>query len=246
MVIGGKRRGLSPDRSGGDCPQNIDKVIIALDVNDKQTAQQLIDQLTPPISFYKVGLELYTGEGNAIIKLLKEQNLRIFLDLKLHDIPNTVAKTVANLAKYKPDMFTAHVLGGRKMLEAAVKVAREVYPRTKVLGVTILTSLDQNALKELGISEKVEHLVTQLAQAAFDSGCDGIVCSANDLSFLRSKFPPPFLLVAPGIRLPEDKTDDQLRTATANEALEKGADYLVVGRSITAKKQPAEALNQLF
>lgn len=222
------------------------KVIIALDVSSRQQAENLISQLTPPIGFYKIGLELYTAEGNNFIQSLRGQNLKVFLDLKLHDTPNTVAKTVANISKYKPDMITVHALGGSKMLEAAVQTTKQIYSRMKVLAVTVLTSLDQALLKQIGLNEDIEGLIGKLGQAGYDSGCDGLICSASDLPYLREKFGPPFLLVTPGIRLPEDEKDDQLRTASAKEALENGADYLVVGRSITHKKQPADALKKIF
>lgn len=222
------------------------KVIIALDASNRQQAENLISQLSPPISFYKVGLELYTAEGNDFIKYLNEQGLKVFLDLKLHDIPNTVAKAVSVIAELNPDFITVHALGGPKMLQAAVEAARGAGSTMKVLAVTVLTSLDQAALNQMGVEKGLQDLIVKLAQSAYDSGCDGLVCSASDLSFLREKFPATFLMVTPGIRLPEDSADDQKRVATASEALKKGADYLVIGRSITEKEQPAEALGKLL
>ena len=223
-----------------------DKVIIALDVENKSQALALVDQLTPPIDFYKIGLEFYLSEGNGFIKELKERNLKVFLDLKLHDIPNTVSNAVRAIAKLKPDMITVHTLGGEKMLQAAVDAARNANPEIKVLGVTVLTSLDEAAVSQIGFEGNIKDLVFNLAKLAYVSGCDGVVCSGYDLPILRKQFSAPFLMVTPGIRLSDDKALDQRRIATPSMAIEQGADYLVVGRSITTAKQPSAALKQLF
>lgn len=224
-------------------PNNI---IIALDTSSRQETEELISKLSPPINFYKIGLELYIAEGNDIVKSLKERGLKVFLDLKLHDIPNTVSKAAANIAKLKPDMITVHTLGGLKMLEAAVESVKQVSPQTKVLGVTVLTSLDEQALRCLGVNVDIKQFIIQLGEAAYESGCDGLVCSAADLTFLRPKFKEPFLLVTPGIRLEKEEAADQIRTATVNQALQNGADYLVIGRSVTKKANPKKQLEQLI
>jgi len=223
------------------------KIIIALDVNNKQEALSLIGQLSPQIDFYKVGYELYLSEGNDLIKELKTRGLKVFLDLKLHDIPNTVSRAVAVIAKLKPDMITVHALGGAQMLKAAIDAAKDVHSQIKVLGVTVLTSLDEAAVKQMGFGKDIRALVPELARLVYESGCAGIVCSGQDLPSLRQEFPPPFLMVTPGIRLPEQQgQDDQKRMITPSTAIKKGADYLVIGRAITNQEQPAAALKQLF
>jgi len=226
---------------------NTDKVIIALDVNNKQEALRLINELSPPVEFYKVGFELYLSAGNDFIRELKTRNLKLFLDLKLHDIPNTISRAVAVIAKLKPDMITVHALGGAEMLKAAVDAAKDIHPQMKVLGVTVLTSIDQAAIRQIGFGKDIKTLVLELARLAYESGCAGIVCSGSDLPFLRKEFASPFLMVTPGIRLLEEKAaDDQKRTITPSLAIKQGADYLVLGRAITNQEHLAAALKQLF
>lgn len=230
-----------------DKPENIfEKIIIALDVPSQEEALQIIRHTHPPIDFYKVGLELYNSAGADFVKNLKAKGLKIFLDLKLHDIPSTVAKAVTSIAKMDTDMITVHTFGGHEMLKAAVEGAKTQNPDIKVMGVTVLTSLDEIAIRHIGIDINIGKLVERLSTIANDCGLDGIICSATDLSFLRSKLPQPFLMVTPGIRKPGDTTADQKRTATPIQALNNGADYLVVGRSVTAQKDCKQALEQLF
>ena len=223
-----------------------DKVIVALDVQEQAKALELIDKISPPIDFYKIGLELYISEGNEFVKLLKDKGHKVFLDLKLHDIPNTVAKAVASICRQKPDMITVHALGGAEMLKVAVDAAKEMSPQTKVLAVTVLTSLDSEGLKNIGIQKGLKDTIKNLAGLAHESGCDGIVCSAADLEELRDTYPSPFLMVTPGIRLENDNSDDQKRVTMPTTALEQGADFLVIGRSITAKNEPKKALERIF
>ena len=226
--------------------QLMEKVIVALDVKEQAKALELIEQISPPIDFYKVGLELYTLAGNDFVSRLKEQGMKVFLDLKLHDIPTTVSRAVASISNLMPDMITVHASGGAQMLKAAVSAAREVSPKTKVLAVTVLTSLDSDALIQIGMQPDIKEAIRKLAGLAYESGCDGIVCSAVDLEDLRDLYPSPFLMVTPGIRLAEEETHDQKRTSTPTDAIEQGADYLVIGRSISAQKQPKVALERIF
>ncbi len=223
-----------------------DKIIVALDVSEKERAEKIIEKLSSSVKYFKVGLELYSSEGNNIVKEIKSKGLRVFLDLKLHDIPNTVSNTIRNIAELKPSMVTVHTLGGGQMLEAAVAAARESYPEMKILGVTVLTSLDKKSLFSMGIEISEKDLVSKLAKLAFDSGCDGIVCSAQDLGDIREEYPPPFLVVIPGIRLPEDELADQRKVSHPCLAFEKGADFIVLGRSITNKEQPELAIKRLL
>lgn len=222
------------------------KIIIALDVSSKEEALQIIQHTHPQINFYKVGLELYNSAGPDFVKTLKAKDLKIFLDLKLHDIPSTVSRAVSSIAKMNPDMITVHAFGGQEMLKAAVESAKAQNPDIRVMGVTVLTSLDEIAIRHIGIDINIGKLVERLATMANDCGLDGIICSAADLSLLRSKLPRPFLMVTPGIRKPGDTTADQKRIATPSQALNNGADYLVIGRSITAQKDFKQALEQLF
>ncbi|KKN17194.1 hypothetical protein LCGC14_0968240 [marine sediment metagenome] len=226
--------------------QLMEKVIVALDVKEQAKALELIEQISPPIDFYKVGLELYTLVGNDFVSRLKEQGMKVFLDLKLYDIPTTVSRAVASISNLMPDMITVHASGGAQMLKAAVSAAREVSPKTKVLAVTVLTSLDSDALIQIGMQPDIKEAIRKLAGLAYESGCDGIVCSAVDLEDLRDLYPSPFLMVTPGIRLAEEETHDQKRTSTPIDAIKQGADYLVIGRSISAQKQPKSALDRIF
>ena len=226
--------------------QLMEKVIVALDVQEQAKALELIEQISPPIEFYKIGLELYTSAGNDFVSRLKERGMKVFLDLKLHDIPTTVSRAVASISNLMPDMITVHASGGAQMLKAAVSAAREVSPKTKVLAVTVLTSLDSDALIQIGMQPDIKEAIRKLAGLAYESGCDGIVCSAADLADLRDLYPSPFLMVTPGIRLAEEETHDQKRTSTPIDAIKQGADYLVIGRSISAQKQPKSALERIF
>ena len=226
--------------------QLMEKVIVALDVQEQAKALELIEQISPPIEFYKIGLELYTSTGNDFVTHLKDRGLKIFLDLKLHDIPTTVSRAVASISNLMPDMITVHASGGAQMLKAAVSAAREVSPKTKVLAVTVLTSLDSDALIQIGMQPDIKEAIRKLAGLAYESGCDGIVCSAVDLEDLRDLYPSPFLMVTPGIRLAEEETHDQKRTSTPINAIKQGADYLVIGRSISAQKQPKAVLERIF
>jgi orotidine-5'-phosphate decarboxylase len=221
------------------------QLILALDAPSATEALALVDRIGDEAGFYKVGLELYTRAGPAVVEDLHARRKRVFLDLKLHDIPNTVAGAVAAASDLGVDLLTLHVAGGRAMLEAAAR-ARD--GRLELLGVTVLTSL---AAGDLGAvwGRPVSALsteVTRLAGLARDSGLDGVVSSVAEVPSLRARLGDDFLLVAPGIRLPEGERGDQKRVATPAEAVSAGADYVVVGRAVTAAPDPLRALEAVY
>jgi orotidine-5'-phosphate decarboxylase len=215
--------------------------IVALDVPDAASALALLDRLGPSAGFVKVGLQLFTAEGPAVVRELRGRNLRVFLDLKLHDIPNTVAHAVKSAAALEVELLTVHASGGASMLRAAAEVAAGT--ALTLLGVTVLTSLDE---RELGEAWGREHLemegeVERLARLAERCGIPGVVASVHELPAVR-RAAPGLRVLTPGIRLAGDAPGDQSRTATPAEAARLGADYVVLGRSVTAAKDPAAAL----
>ncbi|AFY74430.1 orotidine-5'-phosphate decarboxylase [Synechococcus sp. PCC 7502] len=215
---------------------NTDQIIIALDVPSLDQAIALVEQL-PTVTFWKVGLELFTSCGIEIIRYLKSRNKKVFLDLKLHDIPNTVAATCRVLAKYEVDFLTVHAIGGRAMLEAAQSEIKG--SSTQLLAVTILTSISAQELgADLKIPLELSDYVLTLALMAQASGIAGCVCSAHELKVLRSHIQSNFYLVTPGIRLGGGINQDQNRVMTPKQAIALGADYLVIGRPITQAPNP--------
>jgi orotidine-5'-phosphate decarboxylase len=215
--------------------------VVALDVPDAAAATALLDRLGPAASFVKVGLQLFTAEGPAVVRALRERGLRVFLDLKLHDIPNTVAHAVRSAAALDVELLTVHASGGAAMLRAAVEAAAGT-PLT-LLGVTVLTSLDERGLGEAWGREKVEmeKEVERLARLAAGCGIPGVVASVREIPAVR-RAAPDLRVLAPGIRLAGDAAGDQSRTATPAEAARLGADYVVLGRSVSAAADPAVAL----
>lgn len=219
------------------------QIIVALDVSSLAQAIALVEKL-PEVTFWKVGLELFTSAGADIIKYLKSQDKRVFLDLKLHDIPNTVAAACRVLAKYEVDFLTVHALGGRAMLQAAQ--AEIQHTSTQILAVTILTSISEAELSnDLKIPVELEDYVLNLALMAQESGISGLVCSPHELKNLRSHLHPNFCLVTPGIRLADGAVHDQNRVMTPRQAIANGADYLVIGRPITAAINPHQAWTEI-
>lgn len=223
-----------------------DKVIVPLDVSREEDAIALLSQL-PEVQFWKVGLELFVSTGSAILPTLKDRQKRIFLDLKLHDIPNTVAGAARAAGKYGVDLLTIHATCGRKALQAAktalVEGAAEVgYPPPKLIAITLLTSLNSRDLAfDLKVPIELPEYALQMAVLAKESGLDGAVCSPQEAAQLRQVCGEEFLLVCPGVRPKWAETGDQSRTFTPSEAIEAGADYLVIGRPITAANNPQEA-----
>jgi orotidine-5'-phosphate decarboxylase len=224
---------------------NADRIIIALDVQTKEEGLALVSRLKDARTF-KVGLELFTAEGPALFRKLKALRKDIFLDLKLHDIPNTVAGSVRSAFKHGVQMMTIHAAGGREMMAKAAEVAREIAreagrPKPVLLGVTVLTSLKGADLEEVGMGPDVASQVLRLAGLAKAAGLDGVVCSPQEIEVLRKEYGRELAIVTPGIRPVWAAAQDQKRIMTPAEAVAKGADYLVIGRPITGAPSPNEA-----
>ena len=225
------------------------KIIIALDVKNKEEAVAVVSGLKDARTF-KVGLELFTAEGPALFKKLKVLRKGIFLDLKLHDIPNTVAGAVRSALRHGVQMMTVHASGGRDMMARAAEAARETAEAEKVerpllLGVTILTSLKSAELDEVGMKPDVAEQVLRLAGLAKSAGMDGVVCSPQEIEIIRKEHGRELLIVTPGIRPAWAAAQDQKRIMTPAEAVQKGADYLVIGRPITGAASPQDAFARI-
>jgi orotidine-5'-phosphate decarboxylase len=218
------------------------KIIVALDYPTADAAKQLADQLDPSRCKLKVGKELFTRSGPQIVKDLNAQGFDIFLDLKYHDIPNTVAKACSAAADLGVWMMNVHALGGNAMMKAAREVLGDSDDRPFLIAVTLLTSMDQTTFTQLGLKGTIADTVLKLAQNTQDSGLDGVVCSAQEASILRQKHGDAFQLVTPGIRPTNSVQGDQHRTMTPPEAINAGSSFLVIGRPITASTNPMQAL----
>ena len=226
-------------------------IIVALDVPSGDAAVELASQLAPVCGGFKIGSELFTTAGPDIVRKIRARGALVFLDLKFHDIPNTVAKAVAAATRLDVQMLTVHAGGGTEMLKAAEKAAEETayqLGRTPplVLGVTVLTSLDSAALREVGLDVNVEYQVRRLAGVAMKAGLRGLVCSPLEIPALRKTIPAQVQLVVPGIRTGEEKADDQKRTMTPREAIAAGANWLVIGRPIYAAENPCAAAEKIL
>jgi len=218
------------------------QLIVALDVPDGAAAIAAVEKLPPEVQFVKVGLELFIAAGPDVLKPIAALGKKIFLDLKLHDIPRTVERAVQSAAQHSVFMLTLHAAGGRAMLRAAADAARAFGPATpKLVAVTVLTSLDQNDLHELGVERSPAQQVLALGELAIGSGVDGLVCSAQEVGAMRQKLGPQPLLVTPGIRLPSNEVGDQKRVATPAAAVKAGSSFLVVGRPILESADPSAA-----
>jgi orotidine-5'-phosphate decarboxylase len=205
----------------------------------------LVDRLEGTCRWLKVGMELYYAAGNSLIEMLRKRGFSIFLDLKLHDIPNTVAGAVRSAATAGAELLTVHASGGGSMLQAAAEAARAP-GSPRLIAVTVLTSMDAGELVSVGVSSSPAEQALRLARLAKDSGIDGMVCSAEEVSSLRREIGSEALLVIPGIRPAGAKQDDQRRIATPGEAISRGASMLVVGRPITQASNPAEAAREIL
>ncbi|MCC8997092.1 MAG: orotidine-5'-phosphate decarboxylase [Nitrosomonas sp.] len=217
------------------------RIIVALDFDHAKTALDFCKKLSPQLCRLKIGKELFTAAGPAIIEKLTHQGFDIFLDLKFHDIPTTVAKACKAACELGVWMINVHASGGRKMLMAA----REAVPQnsTRLIAVTVLTSLNEHDLHEIGFSNSPQELVLKLAHLTQDCGLNGVVCSAQETTALRKELGRNFCLVTPGIRLIDNiKTDDQERVTTPHQAIANGSDYLVIGRPITQSPDPYQTL----
>jgi orotidine-5'-phosphate decarboxylase len=220
-----------------------DKIIVALDVPTKKEALELVEQLRKKISFFKIGLQLFTAVGPKVVREILETGAKVFLDLKLYDIPNTVAHAVESAGGLGVQMLTIHLSGG----DAMVKAALTARPKNmSILGVTVLTSLDEPAIRALGISSTIEEQVSRLAKMGVAAGIDGLVVSPHEVEVLRPQFGDDIELVVPGIRPPWSETADQKRVMTPRQALGAGADYLVIGRPIIADPNPLDAVAKIL
>ena len=221
------------------------QVIIALDVPTLDEAMGLVDSLGDETDFYKVGLELFTREGPSVVEALTTRDKRIFLDLKLHDIPNTMAKAIESLASLPVSMLTVHASAGSEALARCSDTMREALPDATLLAVTVLTSMDAENLNRLGVMNTPEDQVTRLAKLATEAGVGGIVCSPKELSSLCDALPSGVSFVTPGIRPAGAELGDQKRIMTPAEAAQAGANYLVIGRPILEAENPDEVIAQI-
>ena len=229
----------------------IDRLIVALDVNSKEKAVALAEKLKNDVKFFKIGLELFSSCGPEIVESIKDIGCDIFLDLKFHDIPATVAKAAAAVTSLEPFMFNVHAQGGYDMMKLAAEAvtaesARLGIDKPKILAVTILTSLDGKALKEIGLDETPREMVVRLARLAGKAGLDGVVASPSETKYIRKELGENFIIVTPGVRPEWAASNDQKRIATPNAAIKDGADYIVVGRPITESKNPVEAARTIL
>ncbi|NCF18361.1 MAG: orotidine-5'-phosphate decarboxylase [Haliea sp.] len=220
-------------------------VIVALDYPSAAPALELAGRLSPSLCRLKIGKELYTRCGPALVEQLQGKGFDIFLDLKFHDIPNTVAGAVRAAGELGVWMVNVHAGGGRRMMEAAVDSLQGLAQKPLLIGVTVLTSMTEEDLRELGYRETAAQRVLRLSALAADCGLDGVVCSAVEATELREARGDDFCLVTPGIRLAGDSADDQRRVVTPADALSMGSDYLVIGRSITGAADPLAALERV-
>ncbi|KKM18761.1 hypothetical protein LCGC14_1662430 [marine sediment metagenome] len=218
------------------------RIIVALDYADANAALHMADQLDPSRARVKVGKELFTRAGPSIVKALVERKFDVFLDLKYHDIPHTVAKACAAAAELDVWMLNVHALGGAAMMSAAKEAIGSNSDSPLLIAVTLLTSMDHATFNQLGFTGQMKDTVIRLAQLTKESGLDGVVCSAQEASELKQALGTDFQLITPGIRPAGSAKGDQHRTMTPREALNAGSDYLVIGRPITAADNPMDAL----
>lgn len=219
------------------------RIIVALDFSNATDALKLVNKLKPHLCRLKVGKELFTAAGPQLVEKVMYKGFDVFLDLKFHDIPNTVANACKSAAGLGVWMVNVHALGGRKMLMAARDAIMQ--GSTKLVAVTLLTSMDQDDLVDVGLQGKPEQIVERLARLAKDCGLDGVVCSAMEAANLRQQIGKDFFLVTPGIRPSDGQKDDQKRITTPRQAIQNGADYLVIGRPITQANNPLLTCQQL-
>ena len=223
-----------------------ERLIVALDVSSAREALKMVASLVDSVQTYKVGLQLYTAEGPQMVRDLVGSGRKVFLDLKYHDIPNTVAAAVREAAKLGVSMLTVHASGGTKMLQAAVEAAREKDSGPQILAVSVLTSMDDQDLNEIGVHGQVVDQVVWLASLALEAGCSGVVSSAQEVKTLREKLGTDFLAITPGVRPAGTAHGDQARVTTPAEAIAAGATHIVVGRPITEAANPAEAAAKIL
>ncbi|MDF9408031.1 orotidine-5'-phosphate decarboxylase [Pelotomaculum isophthalicicum JI] len=227
-------------------------LIIALDVDTIEEASVLVDKLSPYAGAFKVGMQLYNYEGPEVIRILKEKNVAIFIDLKLHDIPNTVAGAARVLTRHGVSILNVHAAGGKTMMREAVKAARDEAAKTGIdcpliVAVTVLTSIDQEVFNnEVGINGSIQERVVLWARMAREAGLDGVVASPHEIAAIRKACGNDFVIITPGVRPAGVIANDQKRIMTPGEAMRQGATYLVVGRPVTASPDPAQAARAIL
>lgn len=244
-----KERNIETDAAAAG--SGAEKIIAALDVETMEKACSLVRELAPPLQYFKVGFRLFVACGPPVITALQELGAKIFLDLKFHDIPNTVAEASAAAARLGVAMFNVHLSGGREMVKAAVDAAAATAeklgrPRPRVLGVTVLSSFHEAALAETGVARTIDDQVVALARLGLDCGLDGVIASPREAMLLRQHCGENFLIVTPGVRPAWAAADDQQRILTPRQALQAGASYLVIGRPIIKDPAPRQAVQKIL
>lgn len=219
------------------------KLIVALDLNSLEEAEGLVEKLKSRVSYFKIGISLFSREGPDVVKMVQDSGAQVFLDLKFHDIPNTVARAVQSVANLGVWMLNVHASGGLEMMRKAREAASQAKKPPLVIGVTVLTSL--NSLEEFGLKESVSNQVLRLAKLCEQAGLDGVIASPQETSMLRKAFGSDFKIVTPGIRSSGEVLQDQKRVATPKEAMASGASYLVVGRPILTAKDALGATEKI-
>jgi len=224
-----------------------EKILLVLDVSTREEAMKLVRPLYEHVGMFKVGIQLFTAEGPSLVREIVELGGKVFLDLKFHDIPNTVSHGVLEAAKLGVSLVTIHAAGGRVMMQTVAKELQDRFGDRKptVVAVTVLTSLNDAGLAEVGVARPMTQQVVAMAKLAEECGIDGVVCSPQEIQLVRRAAGPNFKIVTPGIRMPGQAANDQQRLATPREALAAGADYIVVGRAVTAADDPRSALDML-
>lgn len=220
-----------------------EKLFCAIDLSNLDDSKKFISVIENYVGGLKIGLEFFCKNGPEGVLEIKKFGLPIFLDLKLKDIPNTIKRAATNLMELKPNYLSVHLTGGSKMISEIVSIKNE----TKILGVSMLTSLDENDLKEFGLKINSKEYVENLAKLGIKSGIDGIVSSAQELSYLKQKINKKnFFYVTPGVRLPNDNSNDQKRIITPGQAIKSGASIIIVGRTVTDSRKPIEAIKEIY
>jgi orotidine-5'-phosphate decarboxylase len=222
------------------------EIILALDLENREHINQILNATGSRLKWVKVGLQSYLRDGKPLITELADSGKKVFLDLKLHDIPNTMEKALESLTELPVGMITLHACAGPEALTRCAKFAREYLPEVTLLGVTVLTSTNQQGLESIGVNDSIDNQVQRLASLAVESGLGGIVCSPLELPTLRQSLPASTALVTPGIRPAHADAGDQKRIMTPAQAKEAGANYLVIGRPILAASNPQKALDQIL
>ena len=220
------------------------QTIIALDVDSLKEAERLINEIDKDLFRIKVGKQLFSSKGPHAVEELIALGFDVFLDLKLHDIPNTVSKALENICNLGVWMTNIHLLGGKEMIEEATSIVKKVNKNLVLVGVTILTSLDNNNLSELGFDSGSEELALKLAKLGKENGIDGVVCSIEDISGIKASSGNDFLTVTPGVRMVQE-SNDQKRSGSIYEAIQFGTDYVVLGREVTKSENPKEVLKKI-